>query len=225
MTTRIIQLSLLVTLLIVLSPAAFASPLPGGSLTPIVFDDGGTVTGSFSLDATGTTLTGCSFTSSGGTSGLPGFTYDCATSTAIWAHFGHSAGTTGPMVAYLNIYSPNFTARPRHNLFLAFFDTGLNVGANLGLCDIDGGACLTDGPLSLLVQSGEQFLDASNNQILRDVKHGSFDITDPPAALSFGSNSLQSGGGPTPTPEPASVLLLGVGIVGLGLTARNRFGA
>jgi len=47
MITRMMKSSLLVTLLSSLSPAAFANPLPGGSLTGLVFDDGGTVTGWF----------------------------------------------------------------------------------------------------------------------------------------------------------------------------------
>ena len=220
MIARMIKLVLL-ALPFGLSPAAFAGP--SGTSTPIVFDDGGTVTGFFTLDATGTSLLDYSFTSSGGTSGLPGFTYTPGDSTATWSHITPGATATGPSVAVLNIFAPDGPSRPRHNLEFSFYDTGITIGANLGLCDIDGGACFTDGPLSIQVQSGEQFLDASSNEISRSVQHGSFDITDPPETFAFNSNAAQTGTG-TPVPEPATLLLLSpvlLGLVGLRKKARS----
>jgi hypothetical protein len=211
MIARMIKLSLLVALLFGLSPVAFAGP--SGTSAPIVFDDGGTVTGFFTLDPTGTTLTGYSFTTSGGTSGLSPFTYDGTDSTGTFSLITPGATASGPPVAVLNIFSPDVPSRPRHNLEFSFYDPGLTLGANLGLCDIDGGACLTDGPLSIQVQSGEQFLDANSSETARNVKTGSFDITDPELSFAFNSNSSQTGTG-TPVPEPASVLLLCAAIVG-----------
>jgi hypothetical protein len=91
----------------------------------------------------------------------------------------------------------------------------------VGLCDIVGGPCLTDGPLSIVVQSGEQFLDANNNQILRDVTRGSFDITDPPTGFAFNSNSSQTGGS-TGVPEPPTLALMGLALVGLAVRRLKR---
>jgi hypothetical protein len=220
MSTRIMKLSLLAPLVIGLSHAAFANPLPGGSLTGIVFDDGGTVTGWFTLSATGTTLTGYDFTTSGGTSGLPGFTYTMTDSVATWSQIMPGATATGPPVGYFNIFALNGTSRPRHDLYLAFYDTGLTVGANLGLCDTAGGVCLTNGPLSTVVQSGEQYLDASGNQILRDVTHGSLDITDPAGGLAFNSNSSQTGA--STVPEPPTLALMGLALLGLAVRRLKR---
>jgi hypothetical protein len=143
-------------------------------------------------------------------------------STATWTHITPGATASGPPVAVLNVFSPDVGSRPRFNLDFSFYDTGLTLGANLGLCDIDGGACLTDGPFSTLIQSGEQFLDASSNALSRNVQHGSFDITDPPATLAFNSNAAQQG--PTRIPEPATLLLVVPALLGLAASSRRRRG-
>lgn len=218
--TKLFVLVVVLTQLRLLAPiTAFADPIT--TFPPIVFDDNGTVTGYFQLDANGN-LAAYSFTSSAwAAAGLSAFTYDSTDSTGTFSLIQPGATASGPPVAVLNIFAPDFTGRPRRNLELSFYETGpLTIGSSFGLCDISAGACLTDGPLSIPVQSGEQFLDSSNNEVIRDVNTGSLTLADPAGGISFSLNPSQTGS-PSPMPEPSSLVLLGFGIAGFAFCRRK----
>lgn len=216
-----------------LSTGAFADPMNALAMN---FDNGGgTVTGSFSIDATTHALTAFDFTTTDG-SLLSGFTYnssDPADAGFVASFSTLTSDISGVSIGLIQIFNqaPANLAN-RRNLGIYFSFTSLALNSTVTVCSdatISYLGC-QDAGTGTQFQSGEQVYNASGtNPVSREVTVGGFTITDPPEGqFAFNTNPSPTGGsggggGGTTVPEPSSVVLLGVGIVGFAFWRRNRF--
>lgn len=211
-----------------LSTAAFADPMNALAMN---FDNGGgTVTGSFSIDATTHALTAFDFTTTDG-SLLSGFTYNSSDPADAGFDASFSILTSdisGVSIGLIQIFNqaPANLAN-RRNLGIYFSFTSLALNSTVTVCSdatLSDLGCSTGG---IHIQSGEQvFNSAGTTAITRNITVGGFTITDPDAQFAFNTTPSPTGGtggGGTTVPEPSSVVLLGVGIVGFAFWRRNRF--
>lgn len=223
---------------------ATASPVTNGSLTPVNFQDvgsplqdGGTVSGSFTLNSAGTDLATWSITvsagagqGSGGVVPISSFTYDNTTTSAHVFNpslsFGGSVYTT--ISLFTSDYQNNVAGGHSLGLFFQQIPTVIpQQGVALQICSDVDNPCQDTGS-GIAISSGELIraptASAPFGVDSRTLLGEFLTVSDPPGSISlnFTATAVLIPVTPGPVPEPSTLLLIvGSGLASL-LGARRR---
>ena len=217
-----------------LAPPAMANPVGPGTLAPIALQGGGTIGGSVTFDATGSTVTSWDILVSGGTFGGDTYTPVELTSANSTIFYTQSFAFGGLDLSLLSIFQNGYTSGvlDTHSLGL-YFDQIPSVipaaGDALAFCSDVGRVCQDTGS-GIAISSGDEMWTGASTTGIRDVTSGFFTISDPPSSLSlnFSQDPVlipvdgNTGGGGTPVPEPATMSLFAIGAALTVGSKRNR---